>query len=161
MSSAALAYKCMEVAYMKVVYSSQSTATKDRQELQTALKLVPPGESPSSAVSDVDNVNNTAVIDNKATIPKDENPSRIAGNRIITARNRPNFERLLNFAQDVNNAMEASKKSVAAFNAASSKSADSQHKEVISSIKRAIDFHFQDVEGLLQLVRVATEAISR
>ncbi|KAK4750381.1 hypothetical protein SAY87_027830 [Trapa incisa] len=161
MPSAALAYKCMEVAYMKVVYSSQSTATKDRLELQTALKLVPPGESPSSAVSDVDHVNNSAAVDNKATVLKDETPSRIAGNRIITPRNRPNFERLLNFAQDVNNAMEASKKSMAAFNAASSKYADSQHKEVISSIKQAIDFHFQDVEGLLQLVRVATEAISR
>lgn len=43
MASAALAYKCMEVAYMRVVYSSQSDANRYRNELQTALQIFPPG----------------------------------------------------------------------------------------------------------------------
>lgn len=44
MGSAALAFKCLEVAYLKVVYSSHSIASRDRHELQTALQMVPPGK---------------------------------------------------------------------------------------------------------------------
>lgn len=43
MAAAALAYKCMEVAYMRVIYSSQSDANRYRNELQTALQILPPG----------------------------------------------------------------------------------------------------------------------
>jgi hypothetical protein len=43
MAAAALAYKCMEVAYMRVVYFSHTSASRDRHELQTALQMVPPG----------------------------------------------------------------------------------------------------------------------
>ncbi|XP_031399333.1 uncharacterized protein LOC116209782 isoform X2 [Punica granatum] len=148
MASAALAYKCMEVAYLKVVYSSHNNASKDRQEL---LKMIPP---------DVDNVNNTANME-KAGQSKDASSPQVAGNQTIAATKKPNFAHLLNFAQDVSNAMEASKKSRIAFSAATASSADPMFKEAISSIKTALDYHFQDVEGLLRLVRLATEAISR
>lgn len=57
--------------------------------------------------------------------------------------------------------MEASRKSRNAFAAASVSLGEGQNKEGISSIKRALDFNFQDVEGLLRLVRLAMEAISR
>ena len=43
MAAAALAYKCVEVAYMRVIYSSHSGASRDRNELQTALQMAPPG----------------------------------------------------------------------------------------------------------------------
>lgn len=43
MASAALAYKCMEVAYMRVVYSSDVTASRDRVELQMAVQDAPQG----------------------------------------------------------------------------------------------------------------------
>lgn len=43
MGSAALAYKCMEVAYMRVIYFSNTSASRDRHELQSALQMVPPG----------------------------------------------------------------------------------------------------------------------
>lgn len=59
--------------------------------------------------------------------------------------------------QDVHNAMDASKRSLLAFAAAVG---EAKYSECISSIKRALDFNFQDVEGLLRLVRLATEAIS-
>ena len=43
MAAAALAYKCMEVAYMRAIYSSHTTANRDRNELQMALQVIPPG----------------------------------------------------------------------------------------------------------------------
>jgi hypothetical protein len=43
MAAAALAYKCMEVAYMRAIYSSHTTANRDRHELQMALQFIPPG----------------------------------------------------------------------------------------------------------------------
>lgn len=37
MSGAALAYKCMEVAFMRVVYWKHASLGRDRHELQAAL----------------------------------------------------------------------------------------------------------------------------
>ncbi|CAJ1879051.1 unnamed protein product [Sphenostylis stenocarpa] len=161
MASAALAYKCMEVAYMRVIYSSYTSASRDRHELQTALQVIPLGESPSSSASDVDNVNNSTAADKVTTISKSINSPQVAGNHVIAARHRPNFVRLLGFAQDVNFAMEASRKSRNAFAAANSSPGVGKNTDGISSIKKALDFSFQDVEGLLRLVRVAVEAINR
>lgn len=64
-------------------------------------------------------------------------------------------------AQDVNFAMEASRKSRIAFVAANGSLGEIQQREGIASIKTALDFNFQDVEGLLRLVRLAIEAITR
>lgn len=161
MASAALAYKCMEVAYMRVVYSSHTSANRDRHDLQTALQMIPLGESPSSSASDVDNVNNSTAAADKVTISKSVNSPQVAGNHVIAARSRPNFVRLLNFAQDAYFAMEASKKSRNAFAAANSSLGVGKNADGISSIKKALDFSFQDVEGLLRLVRVAVEAMNR
>lgn len=61
-------------------------------------------------------------------------------------------------AQDVNLAMEASRRSQIALAASASQPEHARHKEII---KPALDFNFQDVEGLLQIVRVAMEVISR
>ncbi|PWA91451.1 Zinc finger, CW-type [Artemisia annua] len=157
MAAAALSYKLAEVAYLKVVYSSHTGASKDRQELQTALQLGPTGESPSSSASDIDNLNNPAAVD-KAVLAKGVNDPQIGGNHVIAARNKPNFLRILNFAQDVNLAMEASRRSQIALAASASQPEHAHQKEVI---KPALDFNFQDVEGLLQIVRVAMEVISR
>ena len=43
MAFAALSYKCVEVACMQVIYSTDSVASSDRNELQMALEMVPPG----------------------------------------------------------------------------------------------------------------------
>ncbi|XP_052205360.1 cysteine-tryptophan domain-containing zinc finger protein 7 isoform X2 [Diospyros lotus] len=160
MATAALAYKCMEVAYMRVIYSSHSTANRDRHELQKALQIVPLGESPSSSASDVDNLNNITTSD-KVPLAKGVSSSQVAGNHVIAAQSRPGFSRLLNFAQDVNFAMEASRKSRIAFAAASARMEEAQYRDAITSVKKALDFNFQDIEGLLRLVRLAMEAISR
>ncbi|XP_022770965.1 uncharacterized protein LOC111314157 isoform X3 [Durio zibethinus] len=150
MAAASLAYKCMEVAYMRVIYSSHANASRDRHELQTTLQMVPPGESPSSSASDVDNLSHPTTAD-KVVFPKGVNSPQVAGNHVISARNRPNFVRLLNFAQDVNYAIEASRKSRIAFGVANSSLGGAENGEVISSVKKALDFNFQDVEGLLHL----------
>lgn len=61
--------------------------------------------------------------------------------------------------QDINFAMEASRKSRIAYAAAKASTEDAKH-ESITSIKRALDFNFRDVDGLLHLVRVAMDKIS-
>ncbi|KZV32370.1 hypothetical protein F511_03653 [Dorcoceras hygrometricum] len=156
MAAAALAYKCMEVAYMRVVYYSHSSANRDRNELQNALHIVAPGESPFSSTSDVENLNQ-ATTEKGNVIAKVVGSPQVSGSHTINSRNRSGFIRLLNFAQDVNFAMEASRKSRNAFTAAILKLGESD----ICSLKKALDFNFQDVEGLLRLVRVSMEAINR
>ncbi|GMI74009.1 hypothetical protein like AT3G62900 [Hibiscus trionum] len=159
MAAASLAYKCTEVAYMRVIYTSHANASRDRRELQTALQIVPPGESPFSSASDVDNLNHPTTSD-KVAFPKGVSSPQVAGNHVISARNRPNFVRLLNFAQDVNYAMEASRKSRIAFAHAKSSFSGDDNGKVIYSVKKALDFNFLDIDGLLRLIRVAMEAIS-
>ncbi|XP_022721726.1 uncharacterized protein LOC111279098 isoform X2 [Durio zibethinus] len=159
MAAAALAYKCMEVAYMRVVYCKHSTNSRERNELQATLQMVPQGESPSSSVSDVDNgLNNQPMVD-KAPSAKG-NVSHVAGTHVIVARNPPSFVRLLDFTQDVSFAMEASRKSQNAFAAAISSPEEAQNTECITSVKKVIDFSFQDVNGLVCLVQQAMETIS-
>lgn len=43
MAAAALAYKCMEVAYMRVVYCKSPSTNRDRHDLQASLQMVPQG----------------------------------------------------------------------------------------------------------------------
>ncbi|XP_042064269.1 cysteine-tryptophan domain-containing zinc finger protein 3-like isoform X3 [Salvia splendens] len=149
---AALAYKCMEVAYLKVVYCKSSSASRFCQDLQSSLQMIPQGESPSSSASDVDNLNNLAMAD-KAALSKGSGPH--AANHVIVPHNRPNFVRLLDFTKDVNSAMEAAKKSQDVFAAAHVKLKKSQNRDAIASIKRVVDFGFQDVQELVRLVRLA------
>ncbi|KAG9142785.1 hypothetical protein Leryth_005540 [Lithospermum erythrorhizon] len=155
MASAALAYKCMEVSYMRVIYSSHGNSNNDRNEVQMALQIVRPGESPASSASDVDNLNNPITVDKVSTSKATTSP-QVAGNTGITSRNRSSFTRLLEIAQDSNAAMDAARKSRASFKAANLKSGDAS----ISTVKKALDFNFQDVEGLLRLVRIAKDAVS-
>lgn len=157
MASAALAYKCMEVAYLKVVYSSNSRAKGYRTELQTALHMVPPGESPSSSASDVDNLNHPTASD-KVSLPKAVSSPQVAGHVVISARERPSFDGLLKFTLDINLAMEATRKSRMAFAAANL--GETKSEDIVSSVKSALDFNFQDIERFLHLVRVAMEAMS-
>ncbi|KAF6139111.1 hypothetical protein GIB67_009954 [Kingdonia uniflora] len=160
MLSAALAYKCKEVAYMRIIYSKQSSICKDQHDLQTELQMGPPlGESPSSSASELDNFNNRGTRD-KITLDKGISSSENARNHVIVARNVPSFGRLVNLAQDVTSAMDASKKSQYAFAAANVVGQEeSQQAKIISAVKRVVDFNFHDVEGLLRLVRLAVEAI--
>ncbi|KAH6816605.1 CW-type Zinc Finger [Perilla frutescens var. frutescens] len=154
---AALAYKCMEVAYLRVVYCKSASACRCCQDLQSSLQMVPQGESPSSSASDVDNLNNLAMAD-KATLSKGSGSH--AGNHVIVPRNRPNFVRLLDFTKDVNSAMEAAKKSQDTFAAAHVELRKSQNKDAMVSVKRVIDFSFQDVEELVRLVWLAFNTIN-
>ncbi|KAK9146875.1 hypothetical protein Sjap_006778 [Stephania japonica] len=142
MAAAALAYKCMEAAYMKVIYSKQSCLSSDRHELQTALEMAPPGESPPSSASDIDNLSNRGSVD-KVAAKKGASFSQATGDH----------------AQDAIFAMEASRKSRSAL-ATSLEQAEALDAEAISSVCKAIDYNFHDVEGLLRLVRLALEAIN-
>ncbi|QCE13241.1 hypothetical protein DEO72_LG11g234 [Vigna unguiculata] len=159
MATAALAYKCMEVAYMRVVLCKNSSTNRDRHELQSTLHMASQGESPSSSASDVDNLNNQAAAD-RATLPRGTN-SHVAINQVISARTRPSLIRLLDFTKDIHFAMEASRKCQSTFAAASVMMEESRNKECIASIRSVVDFSFQDVDELVRLVWTATKAISR
>ncbi|XP_078435346.1 CW-type Zinc Finger isoform X2 [Wolffia australiana] len=161
MAAAALAYKCMEVAYLNVVYSKHPNASKDRHELQVALQMGLSGESPSSSASDIDNLNNQSTII-KGAASKVANPSQTLATHVIAARNRPTCMRLLDFTHDVNAAMEASRKSQNAFSAASACLEGSNYSpEGLASVKRVLDLSFHNVEGLLRLIRQSMDSISR
>uniref|UniRef100_A0A7N0SZ63 CW-type domain-containing protein n=1 Tax=Kalanchoe fedtschenkoi TaxID=63787 RepID=A0A7N0SZ63_KALFE len=138
MCAVSLAYKCMEVACLRVVYSSHCSAGKDRLELQTALRPVPPVD--------------------QASLTKGADVSPLAtGGLIIPARNRPNLIQFFTFTEDIDLAMDSTQKSQTAFMAAK---ANSDNTQGISLVKKAIDFNFQDVDEFILLVRVAMEAIS-
>lgn len=57
--------------------------------------------------------------------------------------------------------MEASRKCQSTFAAASVVMEEARNKECIASIKRVVNFSFQDVDELVHLVWAATKAISR
>ncbi|KVH91484.1 uncharacterized protein LOC112528978 [Cynara cardunculus var. scolymus] len=153
LASVALAYKCMEVAYMRIVYC-KSLLT--RQDLQTSLQMVTHGESPSSSASDVDNLNNQATMD-KTMLSKS---IAHTGNHVV-ARNQANFLRLLDLTGDVSLAMEASTNTQKAYATASASLEEAQNKEMMISVKRVVDFSFQDIKEVVCLVQHAREAINR
>ncbi|GJZ67184.1 cullin, conserved site-containing protein, partial [Tanacetum coccineum] len=150
MAAAALAYKCMDVAYMRVVYCKSFVTKQDMQ-------MVTQGESPSSSAFVVDNLNNQATIIDKTMLSK--NITHL-GNQVV-ARSQANFTRLLDFTSDVSLAMEASLSTQNAYKAASTTLEESQNKEMTISVKQVVDFSFQDVKELVTLVQNAREAINR
>ncbi|KAE8677620.1 Tetratricopeptide repeat-like superfamily protein [Hibiscus syriacus] len=160
MAAATLAYKCLWVACMRIVSCKHSSSCRDLKELQATLQMVPQGESPSSSVSDVNNNLNNQAIVGKAQLAKG-NVSHVAGTHAVVAINYPSFGRLLDFTQDVSFAMGASRKSQTCFVAATSSLEEAQNIEWIASVKKVIDFSFQDLDEFISLVQQAMQAISR
>uniref|UniRef100_A0A0D9X2R1 CW-type domain-containing protein n=1 Tax=Leersia perrieri TaxID=77586 RepID=A0A0D9X2R1_9ORYZ len=155
MAAAALAYKCVEVAYLKAAYYKYPTASKDRQMLQTIVQT-PPGESPSSSASDIDNLNNNGL--SKGPSSKDANSPQVTGNNLLlAARNQPHLMRLLAYTNDVNCAFDATRKSQMAIASAGNQE---NGMDGLSSVKTVLDFNFQNVNDLLRLVRLSMESIS-
>ncbi|KAG0502657.1 hypothetical protein HPP92_002729 [Vanilla planifolia] len=158
MAAASLAYKCTEVAYWKVAYYKQPSASKVHAELQVTLDAAFPGESSSSSASDVDNLNNQGGFD-KASSVKAVGSPQVASSLAIAAHNRPHIIRLLTYTNQLNCAFEASKKSQNAIAIASNELGKSSI-DAVCSVREVIDFNFHNVEGLLHLVRQSMNSIS-
>ncbi|XP_073113913.1 cysteine-tryptophan domain-containing zinc finger protein 7 [Elaeis guineensis] len=158
MAAAALAYKCVEVAYLKSAYYKYPNAIKDQHELQAALQILQPGESPSSSASDVDNLNNQGTF-GKAMSVRGVSSPQVAGNHVIAACNHPHIMRLLSYASDVNCAFEATRKSQIAI-AAATASLEKDRPDGMSSVRKVLEFSFHNMEGLLPLVRLSMESIN-
>ncbi|KAG6500851.1 hypothetical protein ZIOFF_040709 [Zingiber officinale] len=182
MAAAALAYKCIEVAYLKSAYCKNPNVSRDRHELQTALQLLPPGlwnllhlkiilrtlaylfkvhysyasESPSSSASDVDNLNNLALL-GKDALAKGVSSPQASDNHVLAAHHLHQVMRLLHYTNDLNCAFEATRKSQISIAAASA----NLNKDSLSSVRKALDFNFHDVEELLRLIRLSMESIGR
>ncbi|KAL5712875.1 hypothetical protein ACHQM5_014999 [Ranunculus cassubicifolius] len=153
MAAAALAYKCMEVAHMRVVYSKATRVNQDRHELRIGLQNLYLGDSPSSSGSDLDNVYNDRTPDKDVS-------SKMAGYRAVVSGNRLKIERVLNFTKDVNKAMDASTKCQMAFAAAKKCSDDPKYASEFSLVKKAISSSFHEVDTVIYLVQLAMEAIN-
>uniref|UniRef100_A0A0E0KDN7 CW-type domain-containing protein n=1 Tax=Oryza punctata TaxID=4537 RepID=A0A0E0KDN7_ORYPU len=159
MASAALAYKCVEVAYLKAAYYKHPSASKDRQELQSVVQTAP-GESPSSSASDIDNLNSHGL--SKALSTKGGNSPQVAGNHLpLAVRNQAHLLRLLAYTNDVNCAFDATRKSqVAISSAASSQERGKTLDDGLASVRTVLDFNFNNVNELLRLVRLSMESIN-
>lgn len=158
LAAAALAYKCMAVSRMRVVLAKNVGIRRDQHELQVALQMIPLGESPSSSASDVDNLNNHALMEKDASINPIKGVGSLpsSGNHVTVARSHQLINRILQHTSDVNSALEAFSKANSAFAAVR----DAKYgAEEISALKKVIDFSFHDVDGLLHLVLLAMKAI--
>ncbi|CAA7056144.1 unnamed protein product [Microthlaspi erraticum] len=162
MGAAALAYKCMEVAFLRITYSSHGSISRCRNELQAALQVVPSGESPSFA-SDGENSNQTLAAEKVALSNTVRSSPSVTGSLVISSGNNSSLSQLLEFSQNVSSGMDASRKAQIAFAAAKGgKSGETRYSsDGIASIKKALDFNFQDMDKLLHVVRLAMESINR
>uniref|UniRef100_A0ACD5YL18 Uncharacterized protein n=1 Tax=Avena sativa TaxID=4498 RepID=A0ACD5YL18_AVESA len=158
MAAAALAYKCVEVAYLKAAYYKHPSASKDRQELQAVLQIAP-GESPSSSASDIENLNSHGV--SKATSTKGRNSPLVAGNLLpLAVRNQAHLLRLLAYTNDVNCAFDATRKSqIALASSAGNQEGGKGVDDGLGSVRTVLDLNFNNVDELLRLVRLSMESI--
>uniref|UniRef100_A0ACD5XQ29 Uncharacterized protein n=1 Tax=Avena sativa TaxID=4498 RepID=A0ACD5XQ29_AVESA len=158
MAAAALAYKCVEVAYLKAAYYKHPSASKDRQELQAVVQIAP-GESPSSSASDIENLNSHGV--SKATSTKGRNSPLVAGNLLpLAVRNQAHLLRLLAYTNDVNCAFDATRKSqIALASSAGNQEGGKGVDDGLGSVRTVLDLNFNNVDELLRLVRLSMESI--
>lgn len=157
LAAAALAYKCMEVAHMRVVLARSVGIKRDQHELQVALQMIPLGESPSSSASDVDNLNNHILMekDPHVNAVKGVGSLPLSGKHVTVAGSHQLVNRILQQTSDVNSALEAFEKANSAFIAVRDSKCGG---EKISALKKVIDFSFHDVDELLRLVLLAMKA---
>ncbi|AQK94161.1 CW-type Zinc Finger [Zea mays] len=147
MANAALAYKCVEVAYMKAAFFRSPGVIKDRHALHAASLMVAP---------DIDNLNNQSTVA-KAVSARGVYSPQIASNSI--SRNNHHLMGLLSYAEDTNNSFEGTRKSQTSFSAYLSGIGKNQVDEV-ALVRKVLDFSFHNVKGLLQLIRHSLESIN-
>ncbi|WVZ56916.1 hypothetical protein U9M48_007382 [Paspalum notatum var. saurae] len=158
MAAAALAYKCVEVAYLKVAYYKHPSANKDQQELQAAVQMSP-GESSSSYASDVDNLNSHGL--SKASSRNCGDSPQVPGRHLpLAVHNQAHLLRLLAYTNDVNLAFDATRKSELVIASAAGNQERGSVDDGLASIKTVLDLNFSNVNELLRLVRVSMESIS-
>nr|AGT17095.1 hypothetical protein SHCRBa_051_E13_R_310 [Saccharum hybrid cultivar R570] len=156
MANAALAYKCVEVAYMKAAFFKSPGVIKDRHALQAASLMVAPAESPSCSASDIDNLNNQSTVAMAVSARGVYSP-QISSNTI--SRNNHHLMGLLSYAEDINNAFEGTRKSQTSFSAYLSGIGKNQ-VDGVALVREVLDFSFHNVKGLLQLIRHSLESIN-
>ncbi|KAL0916382.1 hypothetical protein M5K25_013887 [Dendrobium thyrsiflorum] len=173
MACAALAYKCMEVAYFKVAFFKNYVTSKDYHELETTIQTFSQGytfvhgsmvgkiqaciyDSPSSSASDLDNLNQPGALE-KFTCSKVVNSLQNTGSHAIASR--PSFTRWLDYANVSISAFEASRKSQIALSMASA-SLEKNVRDSIAAVEEALNFNFHNVEELLRRIRAAMESFN-
>ncbi|XP_020597602.1 uncharacterized protein LOC110037325 isoform X2 [Phalaenopsis equestris] len=156
MAFAALAYKCMEVAYFKVAFFKCYVVSKDYHELQATVQTFLQDGSPSSSASDLDNLNQPGALE-KVTYSKVASSLQNTGIRGVVSR--ATFSRWLDWTNVSIFAFEASRKSQ---NALSAASAALEHSGCgsIASVEDALNFNFHNIEELVRRIRAAMESFN-
>ncbi|KAF9619447.1 hypothetical protein IFM89_007022 [Coptis chinensis] len=149
MAAAALAYKCMEVASMRIVYFISSVVSKDRHNLQMGVVNSRP---------DVYNMKNQGIVEKIG--PQNAVDSDLDADHTIVAGDLDSYERVLNYIENVLKALEATTKYINALEAAIVGQRDAENAKAISSVQRVIEYSFQDIEELICLIWLALEAIN-
>ncbi|XP_058111654.1 cysteine-tryptophan domain-containing zinc finger protein 3-like [Magnolia sinica] len=145
-AAVALAYKCMEVAYMRVIFSMSLHIHRDSHKLQASLHGHPFGqESSPLAAIDVTNVREDVA----------PHESEVKGVKRLASRATCSGLHILNYAEYVSSAMDAAQRSLSALKAAQWK----YGLQGIAAVKTALDFHFHDMDGFVRQVRLALEQI--
>ncbi|KAG1338644.1 hypothetical protein COCNU_04G009500 [Cocos nucifera] len=161
MAAAALAYKCVEVAYLKSAYYKYLNAIKDHHELQAALQILQPGVC---EFGHVESANGRVEVDGccfqqprfKSLL---HNNKRRMGFAAAYPRDQNGKKKEQKKTSDVNCAFEATRKSQIAI-AAASASLEKDRPDAMSSVRKVLDFNFHNMEGLLRLVRLSMESIN-
>ncbi|KAJ1297150.1 hypothetical protein BS78_01G355800 [Paspalum vaginatum] len=150
MAAAALAYKCVEVAYLKVAYYKHPSANKDQQELRAAVQMS----------LDVDNLNSHGL--SKASSRNCGGSRQVPGRHLpLAVHNQAPLLRLLAYTSDVNLAFDATRKSeLVIASAAGNQERGGGVDDGLASVKTVLDLNFSNVNELLRLVRVSMESIS-
>ncbi|XP_058086440.1 uncharacterized protein LOC131233666 isoform X2 [Magnolia sinica] len=108
-AAAALVYKCMEVAYMRVIFSMSSHIRRDSRKLQASLHGHPFGQesSPSSAI-DATNIHEDGVLPG----------SKAKGVEPLASKATCSSMHLLNYVEYVRSAIDATQRSLSALKVA-------------------------------------------
>nr|GMC64524.1 MORC family CW-type zinc finger protein [Ipomoea batatas] len=96
------------------------------------------GESPPSSASDVDNLNNSLAVDKVASAKGVGSPQVTSNTSYYSKKSFQLHVAFLNF--EVSFAMDASRKSIAAFAAANPRKGEALCKEGMLSVRKALDF---------------------
>ncbi|KAF5195010.1 Cw-type zinc finger [Thalictrum thalictroides] len=156
MAAAALAYKCMEVAYMRIIAFRDMRISQDQHELRIAYPDTHPGESPSSSVSDVDSLHNQGTLANVS--PSKRHNSKSEEDHIIVEEDVPKYERVLDHLEFVDIAMETNRKCRETLAAALGRG-ESNYAEGLPYVRSAMTCSFSDINAVIRHIQLAIDAL--
>ncbi|PIA44549.1 hypothetical protein AQUCO_01700268v1 [Aquilegia coerulea] len=158
MAAAVLAYKCMEVAYMKILYSIDMRISQDQHELRMGLPDTPRGESPSSSVSDVDSLHNQGALAD--VTPSKRHDFKSEEDNIVSdvVEDVLKSERVREHFDIACIAMDATSKFQKIL-AAAIDNGESKYAKGLPYVQSAVLCHYHNINAVIRLIQLAIDAL--